>query len=356
MHYFGLWADPDAALAKYLEQRDDLHAGRTPRPEPGAFTVKDAANAYLNHKQALLDAGELSNRSWVEYKGAADLLVSAFGKQRLVADLGPDDFAGLRSRMAERWGPARLGCVIQRVRSVFKHALDVGLIDRPVRLGPGFARPSAKTMRLHRAKQGAKLFTADEIRRMLDAAGLPLRAMLLLAINCGFGNADCGRLPLSALNLETGWVDYPRPKTGIPRRCPLWVETVVALRESLAHRPEPKEPADAVLVFVTQAGLPWAKNTSDCPVAKGTAKLLRRLGIRGRKGRGFYTLRHVFRTVADEARDQPAADCIMGHESPHMSSVYRETISDARLKAVTDHVRAWLFGSSASQASADSAE
>jgi hypothetical protein len=26
-----------------------------------------------------------------------------------------------------------------------------------------------------------------------------------------------------------------------------------------------------------------------------------------------------------------------------MSSVYRETISDARLKAVTDHVRAWLF-------------
>jgi hypothetical protein len=27
-----------------------------------------------------------------------------------------------------------------------------------------------------------------------------------------------------------------------------------------------------------------------------------------------------------------------------MSSVYRETISDARLKAVTDHVRAWLFG------------
>jgi hypothetical protein len=26
-----------------------------------------------------------------------------------------------------------------------------------------------------------------------------------------------------------------------------------------------------------------------------------------------------------------------------MSSVYRETISDARLKAVADHVRAWLF-------------
>jgi len=28
---------------------------------------------------------------------------------------------------------------------------------------------------------------------------------------------------------------------------------------------------------------------------------------------------------------------------PHMSSVYRETISDARLRAVADHVRGWLW-------------
>jgi uncharacterized protein YciW len=35
----------------------------------------------------------------------------------------------------------------------------------------------------------------------------------------------------------------------------------------------------------------------------------------------------------------------MGHEIPHMSAVYRETISDARLKAVTDYVHNWLFAS-----------
>jgi hypothetical protein len=31
MYYFGSWDDPDAALAKYQEKREDLYAGRTPR-------------------------------------------------------------------------------------------------------------------------------------------------------------------------------------------------------------------------------------------------------------------------------------------------------------------------------------
>ena len=83
-------------------------------------------------------------------------------------------------------------------------------------------KPSVSTVR----GKGRKLFTADEIRRIIDAAGLQLRAMILLGINAGFGNADCGELPLSAVDLETGIIDYPaRPKTGIARRCPLWPET-----------------------------------------------------------------------------------------------------------------------------------
>src|SRR5262249_61038784 len=37
-----------------------------------------------------------------------------------------------------------------------------------------------------------------------------------------------------------------------------------------------------------------------------------------------------------------AGDFIRGNEVPHMSAVYRETISDERLKAVTAHFHTWL--------------
>jgi integrase len=226
---------------------------------------------------------------------------------------------------------------------MFKFALDSDLIPKPVRFGPGFKGPSKKTLRIHRMKQGPKLFTVEEIRKLLADASVPLKAMILLGLNAGFGNADCATLPLSALDLEAGWVNYPRPKTGIPRRCPLWRETVEALKEVRLNRPIAKKAEHAGLVFITKYGDSWGKDTSDNPIAKEMRKLLHALGINGRKGLGFYTLRHVFRTIADESKDQPAVDHIMGHESPHMSSVYREGISDERLRAVVEHVRRWLF-------------
>src|SRR5262249_37663828 len=140
--YFGPWDNPDAALAKYLAAKDDLHAGRTPRPEPGALTLKDLANAFLIAKRELVDPGELSPRTWNGYKSACDFLVKHLGKMRLVADLNPDDFAAVRTKLAQRYGPHGLGTAIQCIRCACKYAFDAGLVDRPIRYGPHFKRPS----------------------------------------------------------------------------------------------------------------------------------------------------------------------------------------------------------------------
>jgi integrase len=186
------------------------------------------------------------------------------------------------------------------------------------------------------------MFEAAQLRQILDAAGMPLKAMVLLGINCGFGNADCGTLPLSALDLDGGWVSWPRPKTAIARRCPLWPETVTALREAIAERPGPRNPADAALVFLTAQGRSWYRDATDSPVSKEMVKLLQKLKLH-RRGLNFYALRHTFETIGGETRDQVAVDHIMGHADTSMSAAYRERISDERLRAVTDHVRAWLW-------------
>lgn len=356
LHYFGPWDDPDGALTKYLEQKDALHSGRKPREVSAGVTVKELANAYLNHKKSRLDSGELSPRTWMTYRETADLLVSHFGKARLVSDLGTDDFATLRNKMTrKKWSAIRIRNLLQRVRSVFKYGYDSALMDTPMRFGPGFAPPNRKTLRLERAKKGPRMFEASEIRSLVEGALVSggddgpelvhpapsLKAMILLGVNCGFGNADCGTLPIKALDLERGWLNFPRPKTGIARRCPLWPETVEAIRMVLAVRPEAKDPADAGLVFVTKHGGSWHKKIEDNPISKEMRKFLDALGINGK--RNFYALRHTFETIGGEAKDQVAVDHIMGHARDDMASVYRERISDVRLKAVCDYVRDWLY-------------
>jgi integrase len=338
--YFGKWEDPEGALQKYLDQKDALHAGRNPADAEG-LTIFLLSAKFLTTKKRMLEAGELSVHSFRDYTRVCKRLVKVFGKGRLVVDLRPDDFEKLRTKMAKTWGPVRLGNEINRTRIVFNYALKTGLIDKPMLFGEGFRRPSKKVLRKHRQEQGPKMFEPAEIRRMLAAAGQPLKVMILLGVNCGYGNSDVGTVPLTALDLKGGWLSYPRPKTGIERRCPLWPETVKALREWLKLRPAPKKPAHAELVFLTVKGDSWAKETTDNPVSKETAKLLDKLGIDGH--RNFYCLRHTLQTVGDEARDFVAVRAIMGHASGDIADEYRERMTPERLLAVTGHVRAWLW-------------
>ncbi len=242
----------------------------------------------------------------------------------------------------------RLGNQVQSVRSVFKYGYDAGLIDKPIRYGPEFTKPSAGVLRRHKAKNGKKMLEADELRKLLDALkDKPvLRAMTLLGINCGFTNKDFADLPLEAVNLATGWIDFARPKTGVERRCPLWPETVSALREAIADRPEPKQETAKPLVFVTARGRQWLNSSGQAnPVSVLVRREMEAAGIH-RKGIGPATFRHVFETIGGDTPAQTAqvsVNYVMGHCDQSIAHHYREAIADDRLRAVADHVRAWLF-------------
>ena len=341
-YYFGPWSDPYAALEKYQDQRDDLYAGRSPRSTGEDSTVRDLCNHFLTSKKRQCDTGEITERTFGDYHTTCGRIIDVLGKDRPVDDLRGDDFETFRMELAKTRGPVALGNEIQRVRVVFNYAYNAELIDKPIRYGPTFKRPSKKVLRKARQANGPKMFEAHEVHQMLDAAPVHLQAMILLGINCGFGNQDVATLPKSALDLSSGWVDYPRPKTAVLRRCPLWAETIKAIGEALKVRPDPKNTDHEGRVFITKYGQPWETGNSSNPISAEFRKLVQRLGIY-RPGVGFYALRHTFQTIGGESKDQVAVNCIMGHEPADMASVYLERISDERLIAVTDHVRAWVF-------------
>src|SRR5262245_60497241 len=234
LHYFGRWGirrngrfepvEGDGwrqAEELYDSQAADLHAGRTPRTAKTAeLTLADLCNAFLTAKLRQSEAGEIVPRMFGEYKAVTDLLISQFGKTRLVDDLIAEDFEQLRVVIARRWGPTRLVNVITRTKSVFKYSYESGLSDKLTRYGQQFKKPSAAVLRRHRAANGKRMLSADECRRLIDAAPTAaLKAMLLLGLNCGFGNHDCATLPERAVDLNSAMIDYPRPKSGVERRC-----------------------------------------------------------------------------------------------------------------------------------------
>jgi integrase len=235
------------------------------------------------------------------------------------------------------------------------------LIEHPVSYGQSFNRPSAKMIRKARNAAGPKMFEAAEIKMIVNAADVQLKAMILLGINAGFGNTDVASLPQSAVDLDSGWADFPRPKTEIPRRVPLWPETITAIESASAVRPKSAGKSENALCFLTVQGNRWVRvqekrstgNEADSDqhqqivpidsLSQKFAKLLKTLGINGH--RNFYALRHTFETIAGESRDQVAVNAIMGHVDSSMAGVYRERISDERLQAVVGTVHNWLFKS-----------
>lgn len=342
VHYFGVWADPDAALNLYLDQRDDLQAGRIPDKGDG-LSVRDAVNHFLEAKEKRMESGELSPRTFADYKEVCLRVASVFGKSTKVAGLRPKDFQDLREQFARTHGPQRLVKDITYTRSLFRYADDT--LGVRVRFGEGFQKPSKANLRKHRQKQPPRMFTAEEIRAIVAKASVQMQAMVLLGVNAALGNTDIAMLTFAVLDLRTGWLTYPRPKTGVERRAALWPETIKALMAAIAERPNPRNEAHSDRVFITLFGNSWEDTTTNSPISKEFAKLLDELGIR-RKGVNFYALRHVFQTIGQRARDKDAVALAMGHAETNgdMSVIYsEERPDDARLRAVSDYVRAWLY-------------
>ncbi len=207
-----------------------------------------------------------------------------------------------------------------------------------------------------------RLYTPLEIRRILDAidakiAGtngpvfkaswLQMKAMVLLALNGGYGAKELADMPRDVVDLDNALIDFRRGKTHKDHIVPLWPETVAALRLVLEYR-EGDE-----LVFRTRNGTRWAYNRPVMKAGKLVGvvkndsagwlfdKLVREIALKI-PGQNFYKLKHLMATTADKCGDAHATARLMGHSLPGSRDHYIDVGVD-RLRGVVEFVRGHLL-------------
>jgi integrase len=344
IHYFGTWDNPDGAMQEWLAAKDDgLHLGADPKRNDDRIDIERVCNMFLDAKEQQRDQGDLSTRALNDYHDACKRFSAFIGKSRFIDTMKTSDFARYRGSFPKSWGPVRINTEIARLSVLLNYAYEAELVDKPIRTGPNFSRVSQKKQRLHRATRPKKIFTAGEIHRMIDASNVQMKAMIYLGINAGYGNADCGRLQIDEIDFAGSWLEGLREKTGIERAAWLWPETIAALQDAInakySNVPESLEGN----VFVTKRRHSWHHDDGKAQPLSAEFKKTAERAKCYRVGVGFYALRHVFETIAGNAKDQIAVNYVMGHTDATMADVYREGIDPQRIKDVCSFVRDWFI-------------
>ena len=115
LFYFGPLRDPDAALARYLEEKDELRLGRTPNSRSSDLTVRVLVNQFLTDRKPLVDSGELSQRTWNDYHSMGATLIERLGRDKHVEDISQEDLAVYRSALALRLEKAATSTTLPRI-------------------------------------------------------------------------------------------------------------------------------------------------------------------------------------------------------------------------------------------------
>ncbi len=358
-HYFG--TDLNAALVRWVDEKDHHLAGRPIPRNDGKPTLEELGNLYHAAGVVRVSSGEMVQSSLDSAKKTIDRLIKILGAKCKPESLEPLDFArikqelfepverttairgGVKGVSVERRSPTTVANDIRRLRAFLNWCSDSNLIP-PLRWAKEFNPITAKQSRVARAKSGRSLLIPAELRKIVDTASVGLKPIILMGINAGMGSTDISNFLLEDLpDLDTKdvWIDTNRGKTGAPRRFLLWPETKEAIKEWIEHRPSPcSDIADRL--FWTSHGQAWVRDSMDS-ISKAFLMTRRAAGV---ENGTFYDLRRAFQTVGAETLEYRAVSFIMGHtvSEKDMSGRYTVAIPDKAIRTVCNHVRTWLFG------------
>jgi hypothetical protein len=330
--FFGPWRDPDAALERFKREFPYLHAGLEPPTE--SLSLSDLYVAYDNDRKTMLDTGRIKQRSYDELMAVARVVRDTLGATCPVDKITPLSLKAVSHKLAvnkkgEATSPVSHKRKLTYARMLFRFANE--MLDCKVKYKEALKSPEKRLLRERRTAAGAKMFTAEELRSLLLVADArnehAMCAVIYLGLFAGFGPTDCIHLTVDKVRGE--FLEFPRPKTGISRKC--WLPAVArdAIRAS-AEGPH------------VLNGRVWNRHV----LAREFRKLCEASGIYSKGRTEPYSLRRTLETVAKNAEvNQSVIERVMGHERPDMSEVYNQKVFDKQLRKLGEFIERWLEGS-----------
>ena len=318
-------------------------------PNLRGLTIKELIDRWMEHRRKELKVGKIQSHAYHSTQEVVERFEKCHGKGRLVDLL--EILETYRTKQlfredGEPMAPNTIDRHVQQIQTMLRWAETRSLLPHNYEmLSEIFCKTPQVDHRRYqltkRKKLGLRLYTKAEIALLLKHANPQYKAMIYLALNCGFGNGDLGELNIEDLDLSAASHIHSRKKTCQERRAFLWPETVAAVKAVIATRPVARDVTDANRLFLTRTGIAFVRQASPAgEVGKRPSRvdyvslyfndLLTNAGVK--KGRGFYGLRHTFRTTADNTTDMHAIALVMGHKLQGMAATYVQQIKDDRLR------------------------
>jgi len=225
------------ALDHYNRDRDYLFNGQNPADfNQDGYSIENLCKDFLQDRLTRVEEHKTLVRSTYQgYEIACNILKSFFKPERMVKSLTTEDFNRLRTHIVKlkngtNASPTTINNRVRTIKAVFNYGIKAGKLEFDVKFGTQFKLVPKVQSRLYRNSKPSKLYQVNHLKQVLDSArNKPqMFAMIMMAINCGFGPVDIGNLRMRELDLDKRWHDSGRNKTGNVRRCRLWPETAKA--------------------------------------------------------------------------------------------------------------------------------
>lgn len=231
-----------------------------------------------------------------------------------------------------KYGPQWLIDRFRAVKAMIRHARKCGVDSEDVRTLKEYAE-DLEMPDMNKPKPNA--ITPQQFQALLkacanDLEGVRMRALLLLAINCGLSTSEALQVTWTEVDLEAGVTDGTRYKGGSRRAAVLDEKTITALRRyKKKHHHKVTDEKGEELVFATdEGGSLEHKNGWLYPQWK---TLLQKAGLPD--SLEFKMIRKSTESTANANECHIGAAIILGHKLPGVSDHYTMRTPETARKA-----------------------